>query len=106
EGAERGRIGSGFRLRKTEGGSNLARGKARQILPFLLLRPGHDKALTADADRRADDGAKRQRRLAELMDHFAFLRHAEAEPAIFLRDGEAEQAKFAHFLNDVFRHLV
>ena len=44
--------------------------------------------------------------MAELHRDQHFLFHAEAEPAVFHRNGEAEQAEFAHFRDDGIRHAV
>jgi hypothetical protein len=65
------------------------------------LRAVHEDALRADADIGAEDGTEGQRRMAHLERHFAFLRHRQADTAVLLRNGQAEQA---HRL-DVFHHI-
>ena len=50
--------------------------------------------------------AEGERGLANLEGDLALLAHRETDPAVFLGDGEAEQAEVLHLLNDVGGDLV
>src|SRR5580698_2473299 len=103
---ERRRVGARAGLGEAEARHDLAAGELGQ--PFALLRRGaeHHHALTADADIGADDGAEGGRGVAELHRHQHFLLHGEAEPAIFLRDGDAEEPERTHPGHDLVRYAV
>ncbi len=60
----------------------------------------------ADPVVRADEGAERGGRVAELEGHLHLLAHAEPEPAVFLRDGEAEKSELSHLGDDLRGHRV
>ncbi len=85
---------------------DLARGDARQPFGLLGLASGHHQALAADADIGAEGGAEGGRGAAELERDPHLLGHGQAEAAIFLRDGEAEQPHLPHLGDDLGRHLV
>ena len=95
---------SGFGQRET--GHDLAAGELGQPFRLLLVGAEHHDALAADADIGADDGAERRRGVAELDGDQDLLLHDEAEPAIFRRDGNAEEAELAHLGDDAVGHAV
>src|SRR5260221_646487 len=103
---EAGGVGAGAGLGQGKGGDDLARGKPRQVFAPLLLGAVDDDALAADAVIGAVHGTEGRRGLAQLEQHLGFLAHAEAEPALGLGDGHAEQAEPAHLRDDRRRHRI
>ena len=104
--AQRCRIRSRAWLGQREARDHFAAGKLRQPFLLLLFVAEHDDALAADADIGADDGAKGGRRVAELERDEDFLLHRQSEPAVFVGDGNAEEAELAHLLDDRVGHTV
>ncbi|MNY00707.1 hypothetical protein D3C86_1332140 [compost metagenome] len=103
---QRGGVGAGVRLGQRERDDQLAAGDLRQV--FLLLRLGavHQDALRADANVGAEHRAERKRRMAEVIDHIAFLRHRQANTTVVLGNGDAEQAHLLHVGDDLGWHFV
>ena len=79
------------------------RGEPRQPAALLRLGAEHDEALAADADVGAEERAEGRRGLAELEGDPHLLLHGEAEAAVLLGDGKAEEAERAHLRDDVRR---
>ncbi len=44
--------------------------------------------------------------MAEVIDHIAFLRHRQADAAVVLGDGDAEQPHLLHVGDDLGGHVV
>jgi hypothetical protein len=94
------------RLGQGEAGDDLTAGDARQPFRLLFLAAGHDQALAADTDIGAEGGAEGGRGAAKFEGEPYLLRHGQAEPAIFLGDGEAEQPQLPHLADDLVGDLV
>src|SRR5690606_9227955 len=105
-GLERGGVGADVGLGQAEGADQLARRQARQILALLLLGAVDQDALRADAVVSAEDGTEGRRGLADLEGHQHLLFHRQAEAAVLLGDGQAEQAHLLHLLDDVLGNDV
>src|SRR5215217_5829271 len=73
---------------------------------LLLGRAVDDDALRADAVVGADERAEGRRGMAEAEGDLRLLGHGEPEPAILLRDREAEEAEPAHLGDDLGRDAV
>lgn len=100
------RVGARLRLRERERGYQLTACHPRQVGKLLRLRSGGDQAEGPDAVVGADERPVRGRGLSQLEGNQHLLFHGEAQPPVFLRDGQPEQAHLAHVGHHVVRNAV
>ena len=73
---------------------------SRAAIGLLFVRAEHDQALAADADIGAEGRAEGGRGAAQLDRDQRLVLHGKAQAAVFLGDGEAEEAQLAHLGDD------
>ena len=99
-GADRLQVGAAVGLSQREAAAQLARGEAGQVVLALVVGAealdgsGHDEV-------RVDEAAHRHPGVGEPLDDLGVGGDRQAEAAVFLGDGGAEEAHLLHLLDDV-----
>ena len=88
-------VGAGARLGHRDRGRGLARDHPRQPVLLLLLRSVSDDIIGDDVAVQGDPGGRAD--IGQLLVDHRIVAEVEAEPAIFLGNGRAEQAGLARF---------
>jgi hypothetical protein len=105
-GLQRAGIRADVGLGEAERADDLSGGKPGQIARLLRRRAVDDDALRANAVIGADQRAECRRGLAQAKGDLDLLRHRQAEAAILLRNGKAEQPEFPHLRDDGLGNAV
>ena len=89
---DRGRIGTGIGTGQREARDLAAIGKARQVVVLLLLRAVmHQQLARPEGVGHRDGGHQRRRHAGDLLQHRRMGQRGKPEPAVFLRDDQAEE---------------
>ena len=92
-------VGAGVRLRDREGPAHLAGGHPREQ-PLLLLAGPEVQEHPGRHEVRVHDAGERDPRARDLRDDLRVGHEVEAEAAVLLRDGGAEEPELAHPLHE------